>query len=357
MEQQQYYEIPSNFSPVYNMANILMRERGHGEICNYVADAHILVVNTDFDNWNGDAYSYTVYLNLPIKIYASLSVENIREVERILSETLNEVNSKDDSYFNVRITPILSGSDIDWNIIGGITARTELKQKIETIRNIMISVATGGKSIQEENDRYIKIHNEIILNCKKINLPYNNTYTTLWGWYGKWKADFPTYQERRTYINELFSQTLSYFEEENSLQNMETLVEITDWERIARTITKIKRDSNAAKNEEDFQAIGLLCRDVIISLAQTIYVPEVHGSTNEKGVEIGKTDAVAMIESYVKYKLDGSSNEELRAYVKGANKLANRLTHRRNASKKDMLLTMSSTIALINFIGIIEDKY
>ena len=174
MERQQYYEIPSNFSPVYNMANILMRERGHDEICNYVADAHILVINTDFDNWNGGTYGYTVYLDVPIKVYASLSSDKIAKAEEILSGALNEVNSKEDSYFNVKIAPILSRSDINWDIIGGLAAKTELKQKIETIRNIMISVATGGNRIQEENDRYIKIHNEIIRDCKKINLPYNN---------------------------------------------------------------------------------------------------------------------------------------------------------------------------------------
>ena len=29
-------------------------------------------------------------------------------------------------------------------------------------------------------------------------------------WYGKWKADFPTWQERRAYIHELFSPTFAY---------------------------------------------------------------------------------------------------------------------------------------------------
>lgn len=36
--------------------------------------------------------------------------------------------------------------------------------------------------------------------------------------------------------------------------------------------------------------------------------------------------------------------------------MANQLTHKRNATQKDMLLVLSATIALINLIGIIEDK-
>lgn len=42
--------------------------------------------------------------------------------------------------------------------------------------------------------------------------------------------------------------------------------------------------------------------------------------------------------------------------LKNTNKLANLLTHKRDASRKDMLLAVSATIALINFVGILEDK-
>ena len=52
----------------------------------------------------------------------------------------------------------------------------------------------------------------------------------------------------------------------------------------------------------------------------------------------------------------GSSNEELKAYAKATNKLANLLTHKRDAKKQDMLLSVSATMALINFIGILEEK-
>ena len=119
---------------------------------------------------------------------------------------------------------------------------------------------------------------------------------------------------------------------------------------------KIKQDSSSAKNEEDFQQIGLLCREVIISLAQNVYNPEIHSAVDDNGIEIGKTDAVKMIGNYIKVRLAGSSNEELKAYAKATNKLANLLTHKRDAKKQDMLLSVSATMALINFIGILEEK-
>ena len=356
--EQQYYEITSNFSPVFNIAMALLKGRGYEDICNMVSSAKISVVNTEYDNWNGGTYGYTVYVSLSVKQYTSFSSSQIADMEKVITEVLNEsIKGNDNNYFNVQIGPTLNKEDIDWNAIGGLNGKAKLKQSIETIKNIMVSVATGGNRIQEEEDRYKKLHIQIEHDCKKLNLTYNNTYSSLWDWYGKWRADFQTYQERRTYIKELFTPTLAYFDETENYSNIEPFVDLDDWERIKRTITKIKRDSNVAQNEEDFQAIGLLCREVIISLAQAVFNPMLHGTTDEKGVVIGNSDAVRMIGNYISTELNGSSNDELRAYAKNANKLANKLTHERNATKKEMLLTVASTLALINFIGIIEEKY
>ncbi len=353
----EYYEIETNFSPIFNTANLLMKARGYNENCDIIADSQISVVNTEYDNWNGGTYGYTVYVNLPIKKYASLSSERITEVENVLGNSLNEVSSDNNSYFHVKINPVLNKIDIDWNIVGGLEGKTKLKQKIETVKNIMISVATNGSLIKNEESRYLNLQAEITNDCKRLNLIYNNFYASLWDWRGKWKADFATYKERRNYIQDLFSETFTYFEEIESSQNIETFVELRNWDRIERTIIKIKKEANSAKNEEDFQTVGLLCRDIIISLAQSVYNPEIHGKYDENNIEIGSSDAVRMLKNYINIVLVGKDNKELRDYIKAANAIANQLTHKRSATKKDMLLAMSSTISLINIVGILEEKY
>ena len=88
-----------------------------------------------------------------------------------------------------------------------------------------------------------------------------------------------------------------------------------------------------------------------------MYNPIIHGEMDDSGKHIGPSDAVRMLNNYITVTLAGRDNKELRDYIKSANALANQLTHKRSATKKDMLLTMSSTIALINFIGIIEEKF
>lgn len=354
----EYYEIPDNFAPVFNIAKALLSSREHIDICEMLNSATISVINTDYDNWNGGTYGYTVYASISVKQYTTISPSQINEIEEEIAKALNEATKDDDRiYFRVKISPIITKNDIDWNMLGGEQTKSELKRDIETIRNIMVSVATGGNRIQQEEGRYQQLQTQVTSKLKKLNIPYSNTYSSLWDWYGKWRADFPTYQERRQYIKDLFMPTINFLDDATPNNEMITFVELDDWDRIKRTVSKIQRNSTTACNEEDYQSIGLLCREVIISLAQVVYSPTLHGSIDDNGVEIGKTDSVRMIGNYIQFKLSGKENEELRAYAKNTNKLANLLTHKRNATKKDMLLAVSSTIALINFIGIIEEKY
>lgn len=353
-----FYEEDKNFSPVFRTAISLMQTRGFDKICQLIQQAEASVVNTDFDNWNGGTYGYTVYLSLPVKAYASLSKEEIDEAEKTIVETLNEVTKGDDNnYFNAQITPVFTSSDINWDTIGGETGKEQLKKDLESLKDLMISVATGGERIQSVDSRYKALHNSIYNRCKKLNIKYENTFAGLWEWYARWSSEFPHYQERRQFINQLLSPTFDVFISDNSSSSIVSpIVELSDWERINRTVIKIKQNSIVAKNEEDYQQIGLLCREVIISLAQAVYNPVIHGTKDEKGTEIGKTDAVRMIGNYINVQLAGSSNEELRTYAKATNKLANLLTHKRDAEKQDMLLSVSATIALINFVGILEEK-
>lgn len=355
----EYFEVESNFSPVLSTAISLMRTRGYSKVCDLLELADISVVNTDYDGWNGGTYGYTVYISLPVKTYASLSKELVEDYEKTIGDNLNEaIKGDDNNYFHAQIAPKFTASDIDWELVGGETGKSQLREDLEAMRNIMVAVSTGGPRFNEVDDRYKKLHTSIKQKCKKLNIRYNNTFESTWDWYGKYRSDLPTYQSRRDFVKELLLPTYEAIDNSGSTPGIAIpIVELSDWERINRTLLKIKRESGDAKNEEDFQQIGLLCREVIITLAQTIYSPDIHGTHDDKGTLISKSDAIRMIGNYISVKLPGSSNDELRAYAKVTNKLANNLTHKRDASRSDMLMAVSATIALINLIGILEDKF
>ena len=120
---------------------------------------------------------------------------------------------------------------------------------------------------------------------------------------------------------------------------IESVISIDSWPEIANAINKIQQNCSIAESEIDFQNVGNSCRELLISLAQIVYNPSVHGDENQEGKTIGRTDAMGMLTNYFNYTLAGSSNDEFRGYAKATHKLANMLTHRRNATKKDMLIT------------------
>ena len=148
-----YYEKEEYFKPIYQTSLALMRERGYDTQCDIISCGDWQIVNTEYDNWNGGTYGYTLYVNLSVKQYSLLSSEQIAELEKVFSETLNEVTKGEDNhYFHVQISPRFSKSDVNWDTIGGIKGKGDLLQKIETIKNIMISVSDFRNGITFDMD-------------------------------------------------------------------------------------------------------------------------------------------------------------------------------------------------------------
>lgn len=349
------YDNPEELNKLFDLAKVLFKERGELGIYNILNNASFSIINTVDTIFLGGELAYTIQITVDVKTYSSYNKFQIEVFESNISDCLNEITKTDDNVsFSTKIIPSLQGNKVD--PADGVSPELkELHQNIDILRSIMVSVATGGERIQTVNERYQTINTTVKSKCEKMGIPFNNSFDSLWDWYGKWKADFRTYQERREFIRELFAPSLEGIKGYKN-NNVEVLVQLDDWTRIKRTVEKIQLGSKSAKNEEDFQAIGLLCRDVLISLAQAVYIREIHGETDEEGTIIGIADAVRMIGNYLNIQLKGKQTKELRDYAKATNAIANQLTHKRTATRTDMLLAMSSTIALINFIGILEDK-
>lgn len=110
----------------------------------------------------------------------------------------------------------------------------------------------------------------------------------------------------------------------------------------------------AAEYEEQFQAVGLLCREALISLAQAVYIRERHPPLDD--VEPSATDAKKMLEAYVAVELSGASNDEARKHAKSALDLANALQHRRTASFRDAAICVEATTTVVNLVAIVVGR-
>jgi hypothetical protein len=225
----------------------------------------------------------------------------------------------------------------------------ELLEKLNLLQSIMTSVSTGGQDIKDVNDRYKTLYGDVAWKLKSLKIANTNPYSDLWEWHGKWRSgDMPQYKDRRIYLIQLFKDVRQQVEEIEKVKELE--VEIGGWDKIERTIEEVKTRIAVADNEEKFQAIGLLCRETTISLAQQVYVREKHPPLD--GVEPSKTDAKRMLDSYISVEFGGAENENVRRYAKSALALTNELTHKRTATKRDARLCSSATINLVNLIRI-----
>ncbi|HRI37432.1 MAG TPA: hypothetical protein PLO50_02635 [Nitrospira sp.] len=130
--------------------------------------------------------------------------------------------------------------------------------------------------------------------------------------------------------------------------------EPTGWDRVDRAIEKARSEMKSAKHEEDYQTIGLLCREILISLGQADYNPSVH--TTPDGVTPSTTDAGRMIEAFITHTTPGDSNENVRRHVKAALKLALELQHKRTADFRAAALCLEATASTTNIVAILPGR-
>ncbi|RXT54152.1 hypothetical protein [Bradyrhizobium betae] len=130
--------------------------------------------------------------------------------------------------------------------------------------------------------------------------------------------------------------------------------EPTGWRKVDRQLQEMRLRLDSAETEEQYQAVGLLCREVLISVAQEVYDPARHPLIDDKTPS--DTDAKRMLEAIFEVELKGSSNEEARAHAKAAVRLALALQHKRFADFRTAALCAEGTWSVVNMLAIIAGR-
>jgi len=347
-------EKPEEIRKVIYTTSELLKADGKTELFELLNSSDINLEETGYDNWNGGIYFFTVYLNVDVETFVKIRdrIEQI-EAELLASFEIGTRHLESETISSVQLVP-KAQPKIDWTKITGLTTKEKLLKDIDFLKNTMISVSTGGQRIQEINDQYKQKFNEVNKALQRLGFQNPNQYSDLWDWYGKWSSDFSTYRERRAFIRELYGSLTKTLEETQEAESVNVTVDLTGWERLERSINEIRKRQSEASKEEQFQVIGLLCRETIITLAQSVFSEGKHPILD--GTKASKTDAKRMLEAYIAVELSGSSNATLRKYARATLDLANKLTHKRTATKRDASLCSIATLSLINFIGTIEGR-
>ena len=306
-----------------------------------------------YDNWDGGTTIYGIYCRVPLELYSNIELE-IQAIEQSIK---NKAETLFRSYSRSWVGEVVISPELAHEIQGKAykIAHEDLAKLLEKQKSLMISVSTGGARIQDVNNDYQSSLPEISEGLRERDLANPNPYKDLWEWYGKWSdGSLPSYQSRRTFLSEVFVPLIETIRGMNAASVNPVFEEPTGWNRVDRSMGEIKLRLAQANSEEQYQGIGLLARETLISLAQAVYNPELH--TPSDGVEPSKTDAKRMIEAYISTELQGKSYGNVRRHARASLDLANDLTHRRTANFRLAALCAEATNAVLNILSIISGR-
>jgi hypothetical protein len=260
-------EDKTKFKEILNTVHELFKSEKNQLISEILNTSESFAEPTYYDNWNGGTTYYNVYLNIPIEIF----VQNQKKQEELENTIKQKFELVLRPYDNLQIGQVMiipkSIPSLDWSKILGLFDKDQLLSEIEYLKNSMIDVATGNRIIQDINEDYKKRCTKVSLALRRLGIDNPNPYEDLWHWYTRWKkGDLKSYNDRRIFIFEMYQNLIQFIQESDKVGTFKISISLIGWDRIERTVKEIQTRMNYAKNEEQFQSVGLLCRETIISL-------------------------------------------------------------------------------------------
>lgn len=121
-----------------------------------------------------------------------------------------------------------------------------------------------------------------------------------------------------------------------------------------RTLNRCRQQLANAVAEEDFQVVGLHCREILISLADVVWDAARHPTLDE--VPPSEADAKRKLEAYIAVELSSGANEEVRRHARASLSLALALQHRRTAGYRDAAMCLEGTTSMVNLLAIVQGR-
>jgi hypothetical protein len=137
-------------------------------------------------------------------------------------------------------------------------------------------------------------------------------------------------------------------------QSRPVLADSTGWQKVGRQLQDMRSRLDSAQSEEQFQAVGLLCREALISAAQEVYDAGRHFPAN--GVTPSPTDGNRTLGGIFEAEFKGSASDEARHHALAAVELVLALQHKRTADFRTAALCAEATSSVVNMQAIIAGR-
>jgi hypothetical protein len=132
----------------------------------------------------------------------------------------------------------------------GTAQLEELLNNIQQLQEIMINVATGKSRIQDEQEDYTELYQEVelqieILQDDGLAISNPNSFSSLWDWCHYWKSQLDEAPSRRKYVYDRYTDIIDQIEsalhKHRIAASPEELVHELEPARLERLLTKIKQ--------------------------------------------------------------------------------------------------------------------
>ncbi len=329
----------------------ILRYRGSNDLADLLSQAHIeFDESTQFGSYLHSSLT-TAKIFAPLQKYERLKRLSDKEEQHILDAILDIWPP---GPYAIEITGIVFRLDVD-SLHDNPDDSTQVLQQLEDIQNTLIAVSTGGPRIDSINQEYRDSYLLFTERLGTLGLQNEIPYSDLWDWYGKWSSGgLPTYQSRREYISGLVAPIKKRLLEGPPFRGTDVFPDPTGWSLVDRQLGEVRRRLESASTEEQFQAVGLLCRETLISLAQTVFDSAQYPPIGRDDTDASNTDAKRMLDRFLAVEVSGGSNAQARRLAKSSLDFANELQHKRTAGFHQAALCAEATSSVVNIIAILS---
>lgn len=95
---------------IQNAARLFATE-GDAKLVAVLSYSEISASQTDYDNWNGGTYIYTIFLDVPQVVFSEIQSE-LKQIEECIEQKLSAFSHRyPDSWLRIKIAPLLVESD------------------------------------------------------------------------------------------------------------------------------------------------------------------------------------------------------------------------------------------------------
>jgi hypothetical protein len=227
-----------------------------------------------------------------------------------------------------------------------------LRADIEKQKQLLMDVSNWAANIRDVNDEYKDRRSRIRSQLKALGLEDPNPWSDLWLWYGHYKDNpgLASYQDRRELVLRTYQPLLDALENigERRLGTGIT-APATGWTEVDRQVGQLRESYARAETPEQYRQVGLLCRDIFISLGHVVFDPDKHlpaGAAMPK-----RDDAKNRLEWAVRSEYRGESGEKMRGLVRATLEFVQPVVHDRTHDRTKAMIAADATVHLVKVLA------